>query len=60
MNKYAGYINLKNLNGVLYPSSIQNIMMKEYISKNIEWNFLSFSNRNFTGSVSNNTENFNW
>ena len=31
MKKFAGYINLKNLNGVLYPSSIQNIMMKEYI-----------------------------
>tara|TARA_B100000902_G_scaffold399090_1_gene468348 strand:+ start:3144 stop:3596 length:453 start_codon:yes stop_codon:yes gene_type:complete len=35
MDKYAGYINLKNLNGVLYPSSIQNIMMKEYIKKNL-------------------------
>jgi len=31
MQKFAGYINLKNLNGVLYPSSIQNIMMKDYI-----------------------------
>ena len=31
MKKYAGYINLKNLNGVLYPSSIQNIMMKDYV-----------------------------
>ena len=29
--KYAGYINLKNLNGVLYPSSMQNIMMKDFI-----------------------------
>ena len=28
--KYAGYINLKNLNGVLYPSSMQNIMMKDF------------------------------
>jgi len=31
MKKFAGYINLRNLNGVLYPSSIQNIMMKDYI-----------------------------
>ena len=31
MKKFAGYINLKNLNGVLYPSSIQNIIMKDYI-----------------------------
>ena len=36
MRKYAGYINLKNLNGVLYPSSIQNIMMKEYIQNTLK------------------------
>tara|TARA_S200000501_G_scaffold379021_2_gene446520 strand:+ start:10687 stop:11139 length:453 start_codon:yes stop_codon:yes gene_type:complete len=35
MKKYAGYINLKNLNGVLYPSSIQNIMMKDYVQNNL-------------------------
>ena len=33
--KFAGYINLKNLNGVLYPSSIQNVMMKEFIQKKL-------------------------
>ena len=36
MKKFAGYINLKNLNGVLYPSSIQNIMMKEYIQNSLK------------------------
>ncbi len=36
MKKFAGYINLKNLNGVLYPSSIQNIMMKEYIENKLK------------------------
>lgn len=36
MKKYAGYINLKNLNGVLYPSSIQNIMMKDYIQNTLK------------------------
>tara|TARA_Y100001970_G_C13912040_1_gene689021 strand:+ start:216 stop:668 length:453 start_codon:yes stop_codon:yes gene_type:complete len=36
MKKFAGYINLKNLNGVLYPSSIQNIMMKEYIQNELK------------------------
>ena len=36
MKKFAGYINLKNLNGVLYPSSIQNIMMKEYIQNKLK------------------------
>ena len=39
MQKFAGYINLKNLNGVLYPSSIQNIMMKEYIQKKLKGMF---------------------
>ena len=36
MKKFAGYINLKNLNGVLYPSSIQNIMMKEHIKNKLK------------------------
>ena len=36
MKKFAGYINLKNLNGVLYPSSIQNIMLKEYIQNELK------------------------
>ena len=36
MKKFAGYINLKNLNGVLYPSSIQNIMMKDYIQNKLK------------------------
>ena len=35
MKKFAGYINLKNLNGVLYPSSIQNIIMKDYIQNHL-------------------------
>ena len=39
MRKFAGYINLKNLNGVLYPSSIQNIMMKDYIQNTIKGTF---------------------
>ena len=39
MKKYAGYINLKNLNGVLYPSSIQNIMMKDYVQNVLKGKF---------------------
>lgn len=35
MKKYAGYIHLKPINGVLYPSSIQNILMKEYVNKKL-------------------------
>ena len=34
--KYAGYINLNTLNGVLYPSSIQNTIMKNYIEINLD------------------------
>ena len=34
--KFAGYINLKNLNGILFPSSIQNILMKEYIQNKLK------------------------
>ena len=37
--KYAGYINLKPLNGVIYPSSIQNILMKNYIENNLKGHF---------------------
>ena len=33
--KFAGYINLKPLNGVIYPSSIQNILMKNFIETNL-------------------------
>ena len=33
--KYAGYINLKPLNGVIYPSSIQNTIMKNFIENDL-------------------------
>ncbi len=33
--KFAGYINLKPLNGVIYPSSIQNVMMKSFVETNL-------------------------
>ena len=34
--KYAGYINLKPLNGVIYPSSIQNITMKNFVENDLK------------------------
>ena len=34
--KYAGYIHLKPLNGVIYPSSIQNILMKNFVEENLK------------------------
>ena len=33
--KFAGYINLKPLNGVIYPSYIQNILMKNFIENHL-------------------------
>ena len=39
IKSYAGYINLKPINGVIYPSSIQNILMKEYISNSLNGKF---------------------
>ena len=34
--KYAGYINLNPLNGVIYPSSIQNILIKNFIENSLK------------------------
>jgi sporadic carbohydrate cluster protein (TIGR04323 family) len=34
--KYAGYVNLKPLNGVIYPSSIQNITMKNFVENELK------------------------
>lgn len=39
IKRYAGYINLKPINGVLYPSSIQNILMKNYVTDNLNGKF---------------------
>jgi|TARA_B100001964_G_C14184938_1_gene578174 sporadic carbohydrate cluster protein (TIGR04323 family) len=39
IRRFAGYINLKPINGVLYPSSIQNILMKDYVTKSIDGKF---------------------
>ena len=33
--KYAGYINLGELNGIIYPSSVQNMIMKDYVENNL-------------------------
>tara|TARA_Y100000768_G_C23851907_1_gene621459 strand:- start:367 stop:825 length:459 start_codon:yes stop_codon:yes gene_type:complete len=36
---FAGYINLKPVNGVIFPSSIQNIMMKDYVNLKLKGKF---------------------
>ena len=40
IKRYTGYINLKPINGVLYPSSIQNILMKNYVVENLKESFI--------------------
>ena len=39
IKSFAGYINLKPINGVIYPSSIQNIIMKDHISSILKGKF---------------------
>ena len=39
MKKFAGYINLKKLNGVIYPSSMQNIIMKDFVQSTLKAKF---------------------
>lgn len=34
-DRFAGYINLRPLNGVIYPSSIQNIIMKNFVENEL-------------------------
>ncbi len=36
---FAGYINLKPVNGVIFPSSIQNIIMKDYVTSQLKGKF---------------------
>lgn len=36
MRKYAGYINLSPINGVIYPSSLQNILLKDYVTNKLK------------------------
>ena len=36
---YAGYINLKPLNGIIYPSFIQNIILKDYVQNKLQSSF---------------------
>jgi sporadic carbohydrate cluster protein (TIGR04323 family) len=39
IKRFAGYINLKPINEVLYPSSIQNILMKNYVTEFLNGKF---------------------
>ena len=46
MKKYAGYINLKAINGIIFPSYIQNQMNKRFIVEELESDFFLSTNEN--------------
>ena len=43
---YAGYIYLKPINGVIFPSYIQNQINKNFITKNLKASFFLSTNEN--------------
>ena len=43
---YAGYINLKPINGIIFPSYIQNQMNKKFIVEELESDFFLSTNEN--------------
>ena len=43
---YAGYINLKAINGIIFPSYIQNQMNKRFIVEELESDFFLSTNEN--------------
>tara|TARA_Y100000389_G_scaffold203858_1_gene253781 strand:+ start:145 stop:591 length:447 start_codon:yes stop_codon:yes gene_type:complete len=50
MKIYAGYINLKAINGVIFPSYAQNQMNKEFILNKLKGQFFLATNENTYGS----------
>ncbi len=50
MKTYAGYINLKAINGVIFPSYAQNQMNKEFIVNKLNSQFFLATNENTYGS----------
>ena len=43
---FAGYINLKPINGVIFPSYSQNLMNKAFVEENLNANFFMSTNEN--------------
>ena len=46
---YAGYLHLKPINGVIFPSYIQNQMNKNYINEKLNGQFFMTTNENMYG-----------
>ena len=49
MKVYAGYINLKPINGVIFPSYAQNQINRDYIVNNLKGEFFLSTNENTYG-----------
>ena len=49
INVYAGYLHLKPINGVIFPSYIQNQMNKNYINEKLKGQFFMTTNENMYG-----------
>ena len=49
MKTYAGYINLKPINGVIFPSYAQNQINRDYIVNNLKGQFFLSTNENTYG-----------
>ena len=50
MKTFAGYINLKPINGVIFPSYAQNQINKEFIVNKLKGQFFLATNENTYGS----------
>ena len=46
---FAGYINLKPINGIIFPSYAQNQINKEYITSKLNGEFFMSTNENTYG-----------
>ena len=48
-NVFAGYINLKPINGIIFPSYAQNQINKDYIENELRGQFFMSTNENTYG-----------
>ena len=49
MKKIAGYLNLKPINGIIFPSYVQNQINKEFIENKLNGSFFMTTNENTYG-----------
>ncbi len=52
MKKIAGYLNLKPINGIIFPSNVQNQLNKDFIENKLKSSFFMTTNENTYGENS--------